>query len=357
MAAASSDGAVPSTSPVGHPPRITVVVVAHARRKYLAGALRSIEGQTLPRSDFDVILLTDFEDPELAPEVARLRPSRVSMSPGPLGTWVDMIRGRIRSDLVAFLDDDDRFEPDKLARALEAFQAHAGANYLHHRVRPVGPEEGGGPPGPGAGPRVSPIREVGPPEWRARFDLLWDQDAAFNLSSIVVRREVLEAFPELLARVRVSLSTFLFFAALRLDGTVLLDPEALTRYRREEGVGRSGAASPRSARRISELAAPRADDARTLLQLVAPLHLRLAEAPMRAAIARGTLVAALEGGGTSRRNIAGAVWDFWRFRPVGAVVAERPVLFDALLYLVSPTRARAAWACRIATAAAGSTLV
>jgi Glycosyl transferase family 2 len=321
---------------------VSVVIVAHARRAYLAQALRSVERQTLPRREFEVVLLKDFDAPEIEPEIARLGATVVDLPPGPLGTWIAQARPRLRGELVAFLDDDDAFVPEKLARVVADFQAAPAAAYLRHATRtlagPTTPDAPNGAFHATGGPRV-----VLPSEWRREFRRWWDADIAFNLSSMVVRAEVLDPFPELLSRIQVSLSTFLFCAALRMESPLLVESEALSVYRRAEGVGPSGAPAPRTARRLSELARPRADDARTLLELLAPLRLPAAEAPMRAALARGTLVDALEGSPATRGSILHALGRSARYRPWRALLAERIILEDALAFLVSPPRARAAW--------------
>ena len=327
------------------PALISVVVVAHQRREFLAEALRSIERQTLPKDRFEVFLLKDFDAPELGPQLGRLGATVVQLPSGPLGSWVREVAGRLQGELVAFLDDDDLFEPEKLARVAESFRGADRAVYLHHASRPLGRSAAGN--GAHESDRPAPeryaIRSVPPEEWRGKFLRIWRRDVAFNLSSIVVRRRVLEAFPDVLPRVQVSLSAFLFFAALRLDGTVLLDGRPLVRYRREEGFGPWGAPMPRSALRLSQLARPRGADAKVLLDLVAPLRLSASEGPLQAAVAEAEVVVALEEGGRGKRRILAALWTSVRYRPWAALLAERAVFGDALLLLVAPRRGHRAW--------------
>lgn len=320
-------------------------MVAHERREFVAEALRSVERQTLPRSQFEVLLLKDFEAPELRPELDRLGVIVVDLLPGPLGAWLAQVVGRLRGELVAFLDDDDLFEPEKLERALEDFRLAGTGIYLHHATRPL--------TGSGSGSKHTTAGRTGvealeahivePGEWRRNFRGLWRAGAAFNLSSIVVRRKVLGAFPDQLGRISVSLSAYLFFATLRLDGTFLLDGEALTQYRREEGFEPGGGPTPRAAQRLSALAHPRGEDAEVLLRFVAPLGYPACEAPLRAARAQAALVLALEGAGTGRRRVLFELITAFRYRPWRALMAERILLRDALLLVIAPQRGRRSW--------------
>jgi Glycosyl transferase family 2 len=331
--------------PTSSRPLLSVVVVAHERRAFVGEALRSIELQTLPRDRFEVFLLKDFEAPEIQAQVDRLGATVVEMTPGPLGKWIADVSGRLRGEIIAFLDDDDAFEPEKLEGTVERFRTNETAVYLHHGTRPLdGHDRADSSGAVDRRPRgPNELLVIPPAEWRRSFRDVWRRGAAFNLSSIVVRRQVVEAFPDALAQVRLSLSVFLFYAALRLDGTVLLDGRALVRYRREEGFGPRGAPAPRSARRLSDLARPRGEDAKLLLHLVSPLQLPACEAPLRAAEAEAGLVIALEGGGARRRNVLSGLFSSVRDRPWGALMAERVLFRDALLLLIAPRRAHRAW--------------
>jgi hypothetical protein len=332
-------------------PVLTVVVVAHARRGFIAEALRSIEHQTLPRAQFEVFLLKDFEAPEIDPALARLGVTVVDLPPGPLGAWVEQAGHRFRGELVAFLDDDDRFEPEKLERVLEDFRSYPTAIYLHHAIRPLTVP---GRESPSATNRtlsrgLRPTRIVPSEEWRRNFRALWQSGAAFNLSSIVVRSQMLHPVPDRLGQIQVSLSAYLFFTALRRNGTFLLDGRALTDYRRAEGFEPGGVPTPRAARRLSALARPRGADSEVLLGLVAPLQFPACEAPLRAARAQAELVEALEGAECGRGRALSDLLTAFRFRSWGALVAERVLFRDAFLFVVVPQWGRRSWErhCRV----------
>lgn len=333
----------------GDAPLLSVVVVAHERRAYLPDALRSLELQSLPRDRFQVVLLKDFPAPELRAPLDRLDAQVFDLEPGPLGAWVARVLPQLRGEVVCFLDDDDAFTPEKLAWVTHTFQREPTALYAHHGVEAV---SASGVPDQPALPTSSrqalwSPTTVPPAEWKRTFGRIWRGGAAFNLSSIAVRRSVLSAFPSELARVKVSLSAFLFYISLRLEGTLVLDGNPLTLYRRVEGARADGVPLPRSASRLSSLAGPRGEDARLLLELAEGLGLPPAEAPLRAAVAQATLVRALEGGPVPRRGAITSLATLVRDRPWGALLAERAVMRDGVLFALHPAWGRRAWAAEV----------
>ncbi|HEV2166720.1 MAG TPA: glycosyltransferase family 2 protein [Thermoplasmata archaeon] len=341
MARALAGQAGPPAAP--GPPYVSVVVVAHARSTFLGDALASLERQTLSRGRFEVILVKDLEDAAWRPQIERLGATVRDVAPGPLGSWISELRPALRGELVAFLDDDDAYLPEKLEFACDAFAANKVGVYYHHGVRPWDPPSGAGARGaPGRTPLSPPLRAVGPEEIRRQFRFWWRRGAAFNLSSIVVRRELLGVFPEALARIEVSLSAFLFYSAVAVGGTVLLEDRPLTRYRRAEGFSPRGP-KPRSVRRIASLARPRGADAEVLREMVRPLRDPALEGPLRAAIALAGIVRSLESGEGRRRLVAAALLDWTRGRSLPGILAERAAALAALRFLVSPQWGRRYW--------------
>ena len=99
------------------PPLFTVIVPTYGRRALLAEAVSSVLAQTV--SDFECLVVDDAGPlPPLLPVDPRLRLVRRPANGGPAAarnTGLDLARGRY----LAFLDDDDTYEPDRLALAVE----------------------------------------------------------------------------------------------------------------------------------------------------------------------------------------------------------------------------------------------
>ncbi len=119
--------------PEAHACRITVILPTRNRPALLALAIESVQAQTV--DGWELIVVDSASDPPArVPEDPRIRLLRLDGDPGPArarNAGIDASRG----DVLAFLDDDDLFSPDRLAIGLDGLGrgpiAVCGTRYLH----------------------------------------------------------------------------------------------------------------------------------------------------------------------------------------------------------------------------------
>jgi glycosyltransferase involved in cell wall biosynthesis len=127
-------------------PRISIVVPTRDRAGQLPGAIESIRGQTL--ADWECIVVDDGsadETPRVLSGVAAAEPRIRSIRRDPGGSIAGARNAALavaRGDLVAFLDDDDRWLPGKLARQVSRLDAEADADFVCGRVERCGDAAG-----------------------------------------------------------------------------------------------------------------------------------------------------------------------------------------------------------------------
>jgi glycosyltransferase involved in cell wall biosynthesis len=130
-------------------PEVSVVIPTHNRRRLLGQTLRSVLGQR--GVDFEVVVVDDGSTDGTAEAVAALGDRRVRLlhheHPRGVATARNVGATAAHGAWVAFLDDDDLWAPDKLARQLDAARA-AGRDWVYagavevddrHRVLHVEP--------------------------------------------------------------------------------------------------------------------------------------------------------------------------------------------------------------------------
>lgn len=220
------------------PPEVAVIAGAYHRREYLAEALRSVAEQTVPAERVELIVTKNYVDPPLDRALAD-RGATVLLDDEPrIGRWLRRAVRASTAPILAFLDDDDAFEPEHLAAALEAFRRFPDVGFYRNRVRVV---DAAGravprdrwravevdPAFDTLGPvRIAPRGTAGLAELTLRRTYV-----TFNSSTMAIRRELLEG--ELGSEFERTQLPDLFFllAAVFAGRGLYFDDRRLTRFR------------------------------------------------------------------------------------------------------------------------------
>lgn len=155
----------------------SVLITAYRRRAFLLGAVDSVLSQTLPRGDYEVVVVKDWADPSVDAEWES-RGVRLLIEDIPVvGQMLRAGLRQCRGDVVCFLDDDDTFRPSKLEHVRSAFEADPELVFLRNGFEPV---DRAGAPAPA-------FRRV-LPQPRAPFAFRADRATARDFSRVVKTR-------------------------------------------------------------------------------------------------------------------------------------------------------------------------
>jgi glycosyltransferase involved in cell wall biosynthesis len=207
-------------------PRVSVVIPAYNVARYIAEAIDSVLAQTF--QDFEIIVVNDGSpdsdalDAVLAPYGARLRCIRKSNG-GPASARNAGIAAA-RSDLIAFLDGDDTWDPGYLSSQLALLDREPSAAAVFPDAVYFGDTAL-------AGKRVSSAA----PYERGRVTIESVLKGRSNLCySCLARREAIEAAGGYDASLRRSEDWDLYLRLLLRGETILVNPQPLLRYRRRD---------------------------------------------------------------------------------------------------------------------------
>jgi hypothetical protein len=219
---------------------LSVILTAFNRRQFLRESLRSAVQQSLPAHRYEVLVLANFElsDSDLPVGANNVRVFYEN-SPKVGQTLARGLReatGRV----VTFLDDDDLYQPDRLARVLGFFERHGDLGYYHNAFSLFTEE----PRGTAGTPRRTPSDPVigtfrpgssqnpGCADAASLLRFLSAGSLERNLSSAAISRALGLAIAPSVARVEGLTDTFLLFAALSSPGVLAFDSVPLTMVRR-----------------------------------------------------------------------------------------------------------------------------
>jgi glycosyltransferase involved in cell wall biosynthesis len=226
-----------ATSPPDRIPSVAVVVGAYSRSDYLVRAVESVLGQTLGMKEIELVVTKGFANPSIDRFLAERHIATIYDREPRIGRWLLNAVEQTRAPLIAILNDDDLFEPGRLAHVLSIFRERPWLGYYRNRVQPIDAQGKPVPPEEWsrlfrdvAFDRTGPI-EVPPEQKDERVTVLRGTFAAFNASSIVVRRELLAgAHADRFAQTHQD-DEALFLAAILSPYGLYLDDQRLTCFR------------------------------------------------------------------------------------------------------------------------------
>ncbi len=121
---------------MSEPPLVSVIIPTKDRPKRLRRALESVLAQTYPH--WEAIVVDDGSQPAVSLEGL---PTNISVLRVPLSKGVAHARNlgldHAKGSLIAFLDDDDAYLPEKLALQVDYLQHNPGIHLVFSKVRIV----------------------------------------------------------------------------------------------------------------------------------------------------------------------------------------------------------------------------
>ena len=224
------DANVPASAPG---PFFTVIVTAYRRRNFVRGAVESVLDQTIDPGEREILVLKDFGDPELDAWLTSLGPSvRIVTEDLPLiGQMLARGAELARGAVLCFLDDDDRFRPEKLAGLRPLFRDDAGLGLVHNAFDAIDLDGRVLPVWAKYRPQTPTPVTFGGAHGRVRFPVVHHYGGYVNVSSLAVRTPVVRRWAEWLRQVPASQDVVLFTLVLASGDAVRLEPERWTEYR------------------------------------------------------------------------------------------------------------------------------
>jgi len=217
-------------------PYLSVVVIFHKRLHFLREAVESVLSQS-PAEEVEVLIV----GPALPDPVADLLGSGKATfhecRDTSLGAKVARGIERARGEVIAFLEDDDRFAKGKVDRLLTRFRSNPRLGYFQNGFTPI---DSRGRPFPGGfdkrlfmqrWSRVGQVTLTGR-SVDHRFRSLASIPVSHNLSSISVRRGIVAGRTELVVRSGFAIDLSIFtIAFLASSFELVFDPTLLTELR------------------------------------------------------------------------------------------------------------------------------
>jgi|GEM_PF-734287 len=110
---------------------ISVVIIAYNRKEFLKNAIRSVYTQLLDKGLYEVVVVKSFEDKDIDDYIAKLGYKNIIYDTPSYGERLSVGIEESKGEILAFLEDDDEFKPNKLSKIYKAFSTQKEVSYFH----------------------------------------------------------------------------------------------------------------------------------------------------------------------------------------------------------------------------------
>ena len=211
----------------------SVIVYTYDRRDYIIKAVESVLSQTLPRKDYEIIVVKGFKDKSIDDYLKKTVDQILLVNEKAHGKKLSKAIQASRGDYIFFLDDDDEFSENKLEFVVSLFLKIPDLTFVHNSIAKIGENGEPSPERDEAGPPREYIYGTGNLN-RTSISTLLRYRANWYSSAMAFRRDTLVEKIAYIDQVYQSIDPFLFFCALSSKGKMALLPDRLTSYRIHE---------------------------------------------------------------------------------------------------------------------------
>jgi len=110
---------------------ISVIIIDYKRKEFLKNAIRSVYNQLLDKGLYEVVVVKSYEDKDIDDYIAKLGYKNIVYDTPNYGERVSAGIEESKGEILAFLEDDDEFKPNKLSKIYNVFSTQKGAFYFH----------------------------------------------------------------------------------------------------------------------------------------------------------------------------------------------------------------------------------
>ena len=209
-------------------PFITVIIQAFKRKEFIENAIRSVLNQTLDKQKYEILVIKAFRDQKIDALIKRYKIKSVYNPSKKEGIRLISALNRVRGQIIAFLDDDDEFEVDKLKFVYKYFKENPNLSFYHNLFNIIDENS----------KKATNINDYNLNYYSINMinksnlsDAIHKLHILTNSSSIAIKKNVLIKNIKELKKIGVTLDVFLLLIALLEKKEILADNKILTGYR------------------------------------------------------------------------------------------------------------------------------
>lgn len=188
-----------------------------------------------PREFYEIVVSKNFKDDDIDVYLRKNSVLVVNTGDIDIGEQLFLALSNSSGDIVCFLDDDDRFKPNKLNSVFLKFSGNSDLVYYHNSADSIDDKSITMPGNIHKRIKDKVIIQGPSPDGIAKYLRSRDDftlySLMFNLSCVSIRRRIIEGFMEYLKKIIDGTDWFIFYCAMLSSGMMEFDTEILSDYR------------------------------------------------------------------------------------------------------------------------------
>jgi len=206
--------------------KISVIICSNKRKEYIIQAAMSANNQTMPRDEYEIIIVKNFKDNLIDDELRKLSNSVINVDSEWQGEkwWTGIIEAK--GKVLCFLDDDDLFSAAKLKTVWENYSKFK-FQYYRDNIKPFKyvPLDYSSQEHQGI---LNLNKGFSIPK---KIRLISKNISRTSSSGVSVEKDFLLKFESGIRKVKIAFDVFIFYAALENNSQIILDRNVMTYYR------------------------------------------------------------------------------------------------------------------------------
>lgn len=120
---------------------ISVLVFAYNRKKFVKNAIKSVIEQTLDKSNYEIIVISNFEITNISDlyenAISNIIIKHFILGNLSIGTYILKGLEESSGEIITFLDDDDLYERDRLYEIYHTFTSNPDIVYFRNSISAI----------------------------------------------------------------------------------------------------------------------------------------------------------------------------------------------------------------------------
>lgn len=237
-------------------PNISVLLMAYNRTDFIDSALDSVLSQSIPPHSYEIVVVKNFSHYRIDNMCLEGTVTCVNSDAEDMGKFILEGLRNCKAEVIAFLEDDDLWVPEKLSIVKKAFEESPGLLYFHNSVTAISE----------SGNISTKVRAFESQRWHSsegiiKVDSTWLRRNIrnfgslfpdFNLSSIAINKAMISSAEVYISQMETAIDTLLFVLSISHGGNMILHSKRLTKYR-QHSKNQSGRADSNLSEHLSAL--------------------------------------------------------------------------------------------------------